>query len=285
MIARNLNPSQYVTVLYQTLMDRTPAQSELDAWVGQMNAGYPREHIFHGFVMSEEFAVICAQFGIERGVYTPPPFEPGTPGQPGQPQQPPNVGEDRNISGDKIDASIMESFMDIIDEYKEAVRTPTTQVFEYEDVFPNVNPIAHFYNRENLNYSFYDISGNGVPVLLIGSVNDDGSFIYYDFFIFNGSFAEKQFSLLQHRSSIRIFTDGTIHFYGSTSARTGHGAFYRISNDGMSLSIIEEYEVDGWTYPNTPYIFPSGLITFEEYEKKFDGFIDVNDINWISLQG
>jgi len=54
-------------------MNRTPAQEETDAWVGQMDAGYPREDIFHGFVMSDEFDWICASFGILRGVYTPPP--------------------------------------------------------------------------------------------------------------------------------------------------------------------------------------------------------------------
>jgi len=76
MKARPLTPAEYVTILYETLMDRVPAQVELDAWVAQMDKGYPKEDIFHGFAMSDEFEYICNKYGINRGVYTPPPGGP-----------------------------------------------------------------------------------------------------------------------------------------------------------------------------------------------------------------
>jgi N-acetylmuramoyl-L-alanine amidase len=68
------NPDDvFVEILYRTLLNRVPSPDEVDRWVGFLELGWPREDVFMGFVNSIEFDNLCAQAGIERGTYRPPP--------------------------------------------------------------------------------------------------------------------------------------------------------------------------------------------------------------------
>jgi len=69
---RNSN-SDFVEKLYLTLMNRSSEASGKAHWVNRLDAGWPREDIFAGFVNSAEFTGICNSYGITRGNYTAPP--------------------------------------------------------------------------------------------------------------------------------------------------------------------------------------------------------------------
>ena len=64
---RNLSDKDYVTVLYHTFFDREPDSAGLNAWIGVLNDGLSRLHVFKGFAESDEFTEICANYGIVRG--------------------------------------------------------------------------------------------------------------------------------------------------------------------------------------------------------------------------
>ena len=65
--SRNLSDEAYVTVLYHTFFDREPDSAGLNAWIGVLNDGLSRLHVFKGFAESDEFTKICANYGIVRG--------------------------------------------------------------------------------------------------------------------------------------------------------------------------------------------------------------------------
>jgi hypothetical protein len=68
--AKNTSNQEYVTMLYNVFMNRSPDESGLNAWVNLLEQGMSREYIFKGFVESQEYTKICATYGIERGSYT-----------------------------------------------------------------------------------------------------------------------------------------------------------------------------------------------------------------------
>ena len=63
---QNVNNGEYVTRLYRTFMGREPDEAGYNAWVGQLDSGVSREEVFDGFAGSQEFAAICASYGIVR---------------------------------------------------------------------------------------------------------------------------------------------------------------------------------------------------------------------------
>jgi Ca2+-binding RTX toxin-like protein len=52
-----LNNTQYVTLLYQNVLGRTPDAAGLNSWVSQLNSGASREQVLLGFSESAEFQV------------------------------------------------------------------------------------------------------------------------------------------------------------------------------------------------------------------------------------
>ena len=64
---KNLSDGDFVEMLYLTFMDRASDEGGKSAWVSQLEAGVTREKIFEGFVMSDEFKGVCAEYGIEVG--------------------------------------------------------------------------------------------------------------------------------------------------------------------------------------------------------------------------
>ncbi|MBP5330564.1 MAG: DUF4214 domain-containing protein [Lachnospiraceae bacterium] len=63
---QNVSNGEYVTRLYRTFMGREPDEAGFNAWVGQLDSGVSREDVFDGFAASQEFGVICSQYGILR---------------------------------------------------------------------------------------------------------------------------------------------------------------------------------------------------------------------------
>ena len=60
--------AKYVEVLYATFFNREIAEGEGDFWVNALESGTTRESVLSGFVNSEEFFNLCAEYGILRGV-------------------------------------------------------------------------------------------------------------------------------------------------------------------------------------------------------------------------
>lgn len=66
---KNVSSEQFISHLYQTMMGRTPAQEEIQAWMDEINCGFTRYYVFSGFANSVEFQEICRRYGIQRGNY------------------------------------------------------------------------------------------------------------------------------------------------------------------------------------------------------------------------
>lgn len=69
-INRGLCNNCYVETLYKSFLGRKPSSSEVKAWADALNQGAYREKVFNGFVGSDEFTNICANYGIDRGEST-----------------------------------------------------------------------------------------------------------------------------------------------------------------------------------------------------------------------
>ena len=64
---KNLTHKEYITLLYNVLMDRNPDSSGLDSWRKLLDDGYTSENIFNQFADSIEFQEICGRYGIRSG--------------------------------------------------------------------------------------------------------------------------------------------------------------------------------------------------------------------------
>ena len=58
---------EFVTRLYTTFMDREPETAGFKYWFGELKKGKSREDVMSSFAQCQEFANICAKYGIERG--------------------------------------------------------------------------------------------------------------------------------------------------------------------------------------------------------------------------
>lgn len=54
----------YVTRLYRTFFDRKPDTAGYNAWVKSLKGGNSRENVLNGFARSQEYAALCAKYGI-----------------------------------------------------------------------------------------------------------------------------------------------------------------------------------------------------------------------------
>ena len=63
----NVSDEEFVTKLYNALMDREPDEDGFADWVGRLSNGASRYSVFTGFANSSEYAALCASYGIESG--------------------------------------------------------------------------------------------------------------------------------------------------------------------------------------------------------------------------
>ena len=61
---RNLNNTEFVTMLYHTMMGREPDAAGLQDWVERLENGRKREDVYYGFADSVEFSGIVASYGL-----------------------------------------------------------------------------------------------------------------------------------------------------------------------------------------------------------------------------
>ena len=65
--SKNLSNSDYLDVLYRTLLDREADNTGKSEWLGVMSTGVSKTYLIYNFVASPEFGTLCQQYGIERG--------------------------------------------------------------------------------------------------------------------------------------------------------------------------------------------------------------------------
>jgi len=70
--SKNLSDSEYVSAFYKTILNRTPAQSEIEYWAKRRNHGVSNTSILRGFVASKEFKEICEKYGMTQGTIAKP---------------------------------------------------------------------------------------------------------------------------------------------------------------------------------------------------------------------
>ncbi len=64
--SQNYNNTDYVTRLYQAMLNRAPDTSGLNSWVSLLESGTSRLTVFNGIANSQEFINICTSCGISH---------------------------------------------------------------------------------------------------------------------------------------------------------------------------------------------------------------------------
>ena len=67
---KKISDKEFVTTMYKTILGRNPDQAGLDAWLGKLENGMTRRYVVAGFTNSQEFAKLCASYGIKVGSFT-----------------------------------------------------------------------------------------------------------------------------------------------------------------------------------------------------------------------
>ncbi|MCJ7833806.1 DUF4214 domain-containing protein [Cuneatibacter sp. NSJ-177] len=68
---RNVSNSDYIKMLYSTILGRNPGNNEINYWLDYLtNKGVTRKYIFAGFINSVEFGELCNQYNVIKGSYT-----------------------------------------------------------------------------------------------------------------------------------------------------------------------------------------------------------------------
>ena len=66
---KNVSESEFVRIMYQTFFDRDPAEEDISYWGGEIRAGVSQNYIIHEITKSQEYADVCAWYGIDNGSY------------------------------------------------------------------------------------------------------------------------------------------------------------------------------------------------------------------------
>ena len=61
---RNLDNTEFVTVAYQTVLNREPDKSGLEYWMNNLSWGDTRDEVLYGIMGSKEFWRLCREYGI-----------------------------------------------------------------------------------------------------------------------------------------------------------------------------------------------------------------------------
>lgn len=64
---KNLDNQQYIDILYQTMFGQAGDEQGKAFWLGEMETGFSRLYIYHGFAESVQFQNLCAEYGIRSG--------------------------------------------------------------------------------------------------------------------------------------------------------------------------------------------------------------------------
>ena len=68
---RNLSDQDFIAILYDVFLQRTPDQTGMNYWLDALATGVSREFVFTGFANSAEWKSLCGRFGIAPGTFEP----------------------------------------------------------------------------------------------------------------------------------------------------------------------------------------------------------------------
>jgi len=71
-LANNHGNEAFLTILYSAFFNRQPDAEGYSAWLNRMAGGMNRGKVLDGFLKSQEFAQLCADFGITPYAGAPP---------------------------------------------------------------------------------------------------------------------------------------------------------------------------------------------------------------------
>jgi hypothetical protein len=63
-LSKDMTNNEFVTIMYQAFLNRTPDSAGLSNWAYYLDAGYYYHYVLCGFVNSAEFQSICSSYGI-----------------------------------------------------------------------------------------------------------------------------------------------------------------------------------------------------------------------------
>ena len=184
-------------------------------------------------------------------------------------------------------------FEKILSEYRDAVSLySTTQDQEIvREQCPDVNPLMIFYQNAypdstQLYYTYYDIDGNGVEELLIGHGGPDGSYLrYYDVFTTDGTSTYRFFKddSMGDRSTLTIYTDGTMDVNGSGGAADGIESCWIIGADGYTPVKTLGYRYHYEEYTGKYYADIEGDMFPEDYENSLSSKTEISATGWTKI--
>lgn len=66
-LIKELENGAYVDILYQTMFGQAGDNDGRNFWIGEMETGFSRLYIYHGFAESPQFQNLCQEYGIQSG--------------------------------------------------------------------------------------------------------------------------------------------------------------------------------------------------------------------------
>ncbi|MCL2491566.1 MAG: zinc ribbon domain-containing protein [Coriobacteriia bacterium] len=138
-------------------------------------------------------------------------------------------------------------YADVIAQYQEAIRYHFDMEKFVPGTFTNFDAMYEAYNGELLYYAFTDINADGNDEMLIGVLTPGRDprldMQKYDLFTWNGQRPVRVLSDIEnqdvgYRISFYLYQDGLIATRGSSGADDQEFKFYRLADDGHTLSMI-----------------------------------------------
>lgn len=194
------------------------------------------------------------------------------------------IASDKTIHPEEL------AYKTIIGKYARAIQD--TDFLKY----PTLNILSLQFRESKdwvIQYAFFDIDENGTNELLL-QLNKKESYAttqIMDVYTFDGEravkfFQNEKFDLdtLAERSTLHIYDDGEMYIYGSNGAAYGSASFYKIDVDGYSCVLTDEYDVNHYDFPETPYRNATSQLSTEEFQNLLNHRQELTDFIWQDIQ-
>ena len=164
-----------------------------------------------------------------------------------------------------------EAYRGVTAQYQAVLGVDSATFLNVPDNYFNGDHVAiryyHIYHAHSFHYAYYDIDKNGMDELLIGiSFGQDVQPV--DIYGFDG---EQTVQLIDEptlgdRSSLSLLTDGTLYFFGASSATEANHAYLKV--DGCTIkdapaTIAEEVTNIPWKAFEIPAEMPVSELSFD----------------------
>ena len=183
-----------------------------------------------------------------------------------------------------------EAYQHVIAEYQGVIGVDSTAFLNAPDNYFNGDHVAiryyHMYHAHSFHYAYYDIDKNGMDELLIGiSFGQDVQPV--DIYGFDG---EQTVQLIDEptlgdRSSLSLLTDGTLYFFGASSATEATHAYLKV--DGCTIkdapaSIAEKVTNILWHPFELPAEMPVSELSFDSILTDIQAALAISTENYDS---